>query len=124
MQEEWRPTHHPDYDVSNLGRVRSRARGGLRILRPGRSSSGYWSVAFGRGKSQSVHVLVAAAFIGPCPPGQECRHKDDNRANARADNLEYGKRIDNIHDMILRGRAVWTARTLKRDWHGRLVANG
>lgn len=103
--EEWRPTHHPHYDVSNLGRVRSRARGGLRVLRQGRSSSGYWSVSFGRGHgSQSIHVLVAAAFLGPCPEGQECRHKDDDRTNAKADNLEYGTRRDNVQDMMQRGR--------------------
>jgi len=120
--EEWRATWHPDYDVSNLGRVKSRARGRVKILKPGRSSSGYWSVSFGRGKSQSVHVLVAAAFLGPCPPGQECRHKDDNRENACASNLEYGTRFDNVQDMHKRGRYINVARILPRDWHGRLMS--
>jgi NUMOD4 motif. len=107
LVEEWRPTHHPDYDVSNLGRVRSRARGTIQILKPGRSSSGYWSVSFGRNNSQSTHVLVAAAFIGPCPEGQEVRHKDDNRANPISSNLEYGTRKENIADMIKRGRQTY-----------------
>ncbi len=118
--EEWRATHHPHYEVSNLGRVRSWApRGGdmrhlmrpcfkptePRLLKPGRSSSGYLSVSFGRQYgSQSVHILVAAAFLGPCPQGQECRHKDDNRANPRASNLEYGTRTQNIIDSVNRGR--------------------
>jgi hypothetical protein len=120
--EEWRATWHAHYDVSNLGRVRSVARGTARILKPGRSSSGYWSVSFGRkAGSQSVHVLVAAAFIGPKPAGCEVRHKDDDRSNACADNLEYGKRIDNVHDMMLRGRQVCAIRTLRRDWHGRVL---
>lgn len=109
--EEWRPTHHPDYDVSNLGRVRSRANvwnapkrppGKEKILRPGLASSGYPTVVFGRGNTQLVHRLVAAAFIGPCPEKQEVRHKDDDRTNARADNLEYGTRQDNVNDMLAR----------------------
>jgi hypothetical protein len=116
--EEWRPTHHPHYEVSDLGRVRSHApQGGNvrngqptypkvpRVLKPGRASNGYWTVSFGRGHgSQCVHVLVAAAFLGPCPAGQEVRHKDDDRQNARADNLEYGTRGQNIQDMLQRGR--------------------
>lgn len=129
MTEEWRPTHHPSYEVSNLGRVRSSAPVGgnmksrhtglnlskppkaPRLLKPGRSSSGYWSVSFGRiSGSQSVHVLVASAFLGICPKGQECRHKDDDRTNARADNLEYGTRQDNVNDMMTRGRSRWSNR--------------
>jgi hypothetical protein len=115
--EEWRPTAHPDYDVSNLGRVRSRApQGGNmihgkpsrpktpRILKPGIASHGYPTVCFGRGNTISVHVLVAAAFVGPCPVGCEVRHKDDDRENPKADNLEYGTRRDNVWDMINRGR--------------------
>lgn len=102
--ETWRATHHPDYDVSNLGRVRSRARGPLRILKSAPNSQGYLQVVFGRRDSQKIHRLVAAAFIGPCPIGQEVRHKDDNPGNARWDNLEYGTRSQNRMDCVLRGR--------------------
>jgi HNH endonuclease/NUMOD4 motif-containing protein len=135
--EEWRSTFHPFYDVSNLGRIRSwyaqggdyrnlrtpRRRESPKILRPGIASHGYPTISFGCGYgSQCVHVLVATAFLGPCPKGQECRHKDDNRANPKADNLEYGTRLQNVHDMHERGRYVCAAKTLLRDWHGRLVA--
>lgn len=122
MIEEWRPTHHPDYDVSNLGRVRSRARGKNNyILKPGIASHGYPTVNFGRNNSVCVHRLVAAAFLGPCPPKMECRHKDDNRANPRANNLEWGTRADNVRDMLTRNRYVCYMRTAKRDWHGRIL---
>lgn len=117
--EEWRPTEHPAYEVSNLGRVRSyfvpggdtRSANKLtaclttdtpRLLQPGAASNGYPTVCLGRGKTHQVHALVAAAFLGPCPPGQEVRHKDDNRNNPVASNLEYGTRSDNIRDMMLR----------------------
>jgi len=114
--EEWRPTHHPNYEVSNLGRVRSWAPTGgdlrttpvrrrtPRVLRPGLTSTGYPSVVLGRRKTHLVHRLVATAFLGACPEGQEVRHKDDDRTNARADNLEYGTRHDNVQDMMKRGR--------------------
>ena len=115
--ECWMFTWHPHYEVSNFGRVRSWApRGGNvrgkkpkipvspRLLKPGRSSSGYLTVAFGRGHSQCVHVLVAAAFLGLKPEGCEVRHKDDNRENPRLLNLEYGTRQDNVNDMMARNR--------------------
>lgn len=110
VAEEWRPTHHPDYDVSNLGRVRSRVvdpRG--RVMRINLDSHGYGRVNFvtetpGKPQRQGTHRLVAAAFIGPCPEGQEVRHKDDNPANNEAGNLEYGTRAQNCQDAVLRGR--------------------
>lgn len=102
--EVWAFTHHPHYWVSNRGRVRSLMRGD-RMLKPGLTAQGYPSVVFGRkGGTQLVHRLVARAFLGPVPEGQEVRHKDDNRANAAAYNLEYGTRRQNIQDMIDRGR--------------------
>ncbi len=51
-----------------------------------------------------VHRLVMAAFIGPCPEGYEVMHKDDNRANARLDNLCYGTHQENVQDTITKGR--------------------
>ena len=42
-----------------------------------------------RVKIRPIHVLVAAAFIGPRPEGLEINHIDGNRYNNRATNLEY-----------------------------------
>ena len=107
MDEEiWKTIPVPGfvyYEVSNLGRVRSYRRGADRMLKPGLTSVGYYSVALGRGNTKLVHRLVAEAFIGPCPVGQEVRHKDGSRTNNRADNLEYGTRSENIADAIAHG---------------------
>lgn len=37
----------------------------------------------------------------------EVRHKDDDRTNANADNLEYGTREDNVADMMTRLRGKY-----------------
>src|ERR1035437_4700490 len=106
--EEWRPTHHPDYDVSDLGRVRSHVFSTFRIMKTLPDSRGYPRVNFrvvgtpSRRKAHRVHRLVATAFIGPLPVGQECRHKDDNRLNGRLDNIEYGTHQQNCQNSVMR----------------------
>lgn len=104
MTEEWRPTHHPNYDVSSWGRVMSRAQRKPKILKWQFPSHGYPTVSLGKGKQFLVHRLVAAAFLGPCPSGQEVCHRDDNPRNPALSNLEYGTRKDNIAGSVARGR--------------------
>lgn len=108
--EEWRSVvGHDGYQVSNVGNVRSinRTVRGRRYkgkpLKPGIASNGYPTVAIGKDNTKTVHSLVASAFIGPCPPGQEVRHKDGNRKNPRHSNLEYGTRTENIYDAMRHG---------------------
>lgn len=60
----------------------------------------------GRGIHRSIHSMVAEAFIGPCPSGQEVRHKNGKRDDPRASNLEYGTRSDNVRDAIKHGTFV------------------
>lgn len=44
-----------------------------------------------------VHRLVCEAFHGPCPPGMETMHRDENGLNNRPENLEWGTRKDNLN---------------------------
>lgn len=113
MTEEWRPTHNPTYEVSNLGRVRSYAVKGSKygrqnlvphILKAGIDSFGYPQVVLENRRNYRVHSLVTAAFIGPCPKGQEVMHGDDTPANVRLSNLSYGTRARNQQDCTVRGR--------------------
>lgn len=127
MKEIWKPVvgYEGRYEVSNLGRVRSktrhwqqRSRSGSyyeyrkigRMLKPGVSSNGYPTVTLGRRNSKTVHSLVAAAFIGPCPREQEVRHKNGVRSDPRVANLEYGTRTENIKDAIKHGTWMTPAR--------------
>ncbi len=105
--EEWRSVvgYEGFYEVSNLGRVRSLDRevtmkNGIRrkthgkILTQGRynSKSNYRAVALcldGKAEKESVHRLVALAFI-PNPDNlPEINHKDENKQNNCVDNLEW-----------------------------------
>jgi hypothetical protein len=100
----------PSYQVSDLGRVRSRSvrRGrytlvgeGWTLKTPTADSGGYLVVSLrrdGRQYVRRVHRLVAEAFLGPCPAGMECCHNDGDRANARLDNLRWGTPAENWAD--------------------------
>lgn len=126
MIEIWKPVvgYETDYEVSDLGRVRSidrlkvyprrdqysgrdllvtrRHRG--KMLRPGRKPSGHVSVMLGRGNSIDVHVIVLRTFVGPCPDGCEGLHGDDHPANNKLSNLRWGTRSENLHDAVRNGK--------------------
>lgn len=51
-----------------------------------------------------VHRVVLETFIGPCPDGLECCHKDDNPANNALSNLRWGTRESNSADALRNGR--------------------
>lgn len=108
--ENWRPVPGDEgrYEVSDLGRVRNARTG--RVLRAGRSSSGYLTVCLGRDRSRAVHGLVARAFLGEPPAGHEVMHLDEDRTNPRLDNLRYGTRTENILHAVRSGRWMSTKR--------------
>lgn len=102
MSEIWKPVvGHPGYEVSNVGRVRSLLT--CCILRPA-LNRGYPAVCL-RGKTRKVHALVAEAFIGPRPEGQEVRHYNGDKRDARKRNLRYGTRAQNRADARRHGTA-------------------
>jgi HNH endonuclease/NUMOD4 motif len=136
--ERWLPVvgYEGVYAVSDLGRVRSLARviivatpsGGTferpiraRVMKTHVDAQGYLAVRLsGRDSSGSpttVHRLVAAAFIGPCPPGQEVRHLDGDRTNCVLVNLAYGTHSDNVHDSVQHGTHPWASRTKCPEGH-------
>lgn len=70
-----------------------------KILTPSPNDKGYLRVFLCRGSrahTRYVHILVASAFHGPAPEDMEVNHKDTNKANNRADNLEYMTRLENV----------------------------
>lgn len=77
------------YKVSNLGRVKNRK--GL-IMSPELYHKGYYRVQLynkGKRKHERINRLVALAFI-PNPNNYPMvNHKDENKLNNKADNLEW-----------------------------------
>jgi NUMOD4 motif/HNH endonuclease len=114
-EEQWLPVvgYEGLYEVSDLGRVysvpRVDSRGrnwGGHMLRQPLDGKGYPLVTLhGRGqpKAASVHHIVADAFLGPCPPGLERRHKDGDSTNCRLGNLEFGTHAENVQDKVRHG---------------------
>ena len=51
-----------------------------------------------------VSRLIAAAFHGLPKKRQEVHHKDHNRLNNNADNLEWGTHMYNIQEAVRMGR--------------------
>lgn len=102
--EEWKPI--PDYEglyeVSNFGQVRSLNYKKKKIVHPlsqCKDKYGYLHVILYRkdigAKYPTVHSLVASVFIGPRVDGMTVNHKDENKTNNRADNLEYLDSVSN-----------------------------
>lgn len=117
--EEWLPIpgYEGLYSVSDHGRVWSHGRKVMRkngvpynrkpaMLKP-RGGQKYASVMLygqdGNTVTRRVHRLVMEAFIGPCPPGLEVRHYDDNPRNNNIENLLYGDRSANMRDAVRNG---------------------
>ena len=93
--EQWRDIDGYDgmYQVSDLGRVRSKKYGRWKVLRPSKLKSGYLYVNLSKNKEIKhfyVHRLVAQAFI---PNDDETKiyinHRDECKKNNKVSNLEY-----------------------------------
>ena len=124
MNEIWHPcagfeTH---YEVSNIGNVRSIERyvnnahnNGLkklssRVLKPALSKSGYLLVSFcvdNVKSNQTVHRLVARAFIENETNKPQVNHKDGDKLNNRLDNLEWVTASENgLHSYRVLGNVA------------------
>jgi hypothetical protein len=75
-------------------------------LAPFASLTGYLQVSLYRDLKRFrkyVHQIVLETFVGPCPPGLECRHLDGDKTNNAAINLAWGTRSENMADMMRHG---------------------
>lgn len=120
-KEVWRRIHNaPNYEVSNLGRVRSHLpyRNNdtsklPHLLKPSKDKDGYKKVILridGKRKDFRIAVLVAEAWHGPRPEGQIVRHLDGSKANDIPKNLKWGTPKENSYDAKQHGTYVHGAR--------------
>ena len=125
--EEWRPVVGMEifYEVSNLGRVRSKhlqgrpTKNGILAQTP--NKKGYLRIHLsGGGKdfSRVVHRLVLEAFHGGQPSCiHECNHKDGRKRNNIESNLEWVTPVENNAHSVING--LW--RPHIGEAHGRAI---
>lgn len=124
MKEIWKNVPIKEYEglyqVSNLGRVRSKDRWihqknnsksfkKGRILKSLSNDKGYYKVVLcnkPHRKRFYVHRLVALAFIPNLNNLPEINHKDENTHNNCASNLEWCSRLYNINYGTLNERRI------------------
>lgn len=84
--------NYPDYEVSNLGRVKSLKHGKERILKPFTNASGYLMVSLSDGNYESlkIHRLMAIVFLGYIPNGNKIvvDHINNIKTDNRLSNLQ------------------------------------
>ena len=90
MEEIWKdiPGYEGYYQVSNLGRVKSR----FKILKPS-IVKGYYRICLSNNNKKKnifIHQLVSMAFLNhkPCGLKLVVHHKDSNNLNNNLNNLE------------------------------------
>jgi len=100
--EEWRPAYRYEgnYEVSNLGRIRSLlGREPGRIIRARKSPFGYYQIVLklpnGVERNESLQTLVLEAFVGPRPLKLEANHIDGDKANNAVTNLAWSTSKEN-----------------------------
>ncbi len=124
--------YHNDYQVSNLGNVKSLKNFKQRLLKPQDDGKGYLMVRLcykGKMKNHKVHKLVAMAFLNHKPCGMKLvvDHINNNKTDNRAENLQIiTNRKNTIKDFEKRKSKLIGARFEKRNnnWTSRILING
>ena len=104
--EEWRRCQYPlvRYEVSNLGRMRH-ARW-KKVLKTQKNRNGYLGLVTKQGYIYP-HKQVALAFCPGWKEGLQVNHKDGNKHNNRATNLEWVTASENtLHGYYVLGQKV------------------
>lgn len=112
QQEVWRDVFGYDgaYQVSDLGRVRSKMYGRWKVMKQRKIGKGYLGVNLykdGKRKTVNVHRLVAQAFIeNDNIFNTEVNHRNEDKTDNRSLNLEWCDRHYNMNYNGLHRRCI------------------
>lgn len=103
LNEIWANIHnYEDYQISNLGRVRSYKNGKEKLIKGWIQNTGYLTVSLNN-KKYSVHRLVAETFIHKLKGKNYVNHIDGNKLNNNVNNLEWCTLQENIQHAFATG---------------------
>ena len=115
--EIWKPIPNYDgYEVSNYGRVKSLKLGRELILKPKDDFRGYFNIQLwvkNRKKPFKIHQLVAMAFLGHKPNGQNLvvNHINFDKKDNRLENLEVITQRQNANLKHIKSSSKYTGVT-------------
>lgn len=81
------------WQVSDLGRA---AKWGTIIVKK--------RIHIPRRGSVRIYRLILETFVGPCPPGMECCHQDDDQTNNVLTNIRWDTKSSNMWDAYCNGK--------------------
>ena len=118
---------YPDYQISNLGNVKSLKFRKDRILKQWIDDLGYCRVDLI--KNEKVHQLVAIAFLNhnPCKYKLVINHKNFNRQDNRVENLEIVTQRENANRAHIKSSSKYVGVSWhkgSKKWMSRIVING
>lgn len=103
--EIWKETKvHKNYQVSNMGRIRSFAWGKDKIIKGGLDERGYSRINI-KGKKYRLHRLIGDVFIRNPKKKPKINHKNGIKLYNRIENLEWCTNLENIRHAIKNGLA-------------------
>lgn len=113
QKEIWKPTHNPNYLVSNIGRIKSLSRKSFndrstikeKILKLANIQGYHVTTLFENGirRMWKVHRLVATAFIPNPDNKSQINHKNAIRDDNRVENLEWVTHQENADHALENG---------------------
>lgn len=112
MSEVWKdvPGYEGLYQVSNLGRLKRTFRNGKENILIGKKDKyGYTAVILSKNQRKKhclLHRLVAGVFVLNPENKPEVNHKDRNKRNNVADNLEWATGSENVKHAFATGRKI------------------
>ena len=101
MKEIWKdiPGYEGLYQASNLGRIKKIWKTKESIMKPALQKEGYLRLGLfknGKRKSYQLHRLIALCFVENKENKKYVNHKDGNKQNNNADNLEWVTASENL----------------------------